>query len=64
LVLGGFSAGEDLAAEAGEIFAAYPQGSAAKNNRYVTLADSAYLGPQNAIAIEKIAKVAHPDAFN
>lgn len=64
LVLGGFSAGEDLAAEAAKIFAAYPQWSAAKNKRYVTLADSAYLGPQNAIAIEKIAKVAHPDAFN
>lgn len=64
LVLGGFNAAEDLDAEAAKLFAAYPQWEASKNKRYVTLADSAYLGPQNAIAIEKIAKVAHPDAFN
>lgn len=64
LVLGGVSTTEDLKAEAEKLFAAYPQWAASQDKRYVTLADSLYLGPQNATAIEKIAKAAYPDAFN
>lgn len=64
LIVGGFNAAEDLDAQAQKLFAAYPQWTASKEKRYAKLADSAYLGPQNATAIEKIAKVAHPDAFN
>ncbi|MEU9731618.1 ABC transporter substrate-binding protein [Streptomyces sp. NPDC048002] len=41
----------------------FPQWPAAKNNTYVTLSDSMYLGPSNDLAVEKIAKMLHPDAF-
>ncbi|MFH0515665.1 ABC transporter substrate-binding protein [Streptomyces sp. M41] len=41
----------------------FPQWPAAKNNKYVTLSDSMYLGPSNDLAVEKIAKMLHPDAF-
>lgn len=64
LVLGRFTAAEDAKTEAEKLFAAYPQWEAAKNKRFVSLADSAYLGPHNALAIEKIAQVTHPDAFS
>ncbi|KOV60470.1 ABC transporter substrate-binding protein [Streptomyces sp. MMG1121] len=41
----------------------FPQWPAAKNNKYVVLSDSMYLGPSNDLAVENIAKMLHPDAF-
>ncbi|MCX0272946.1 ABC transporter substrate-binding protein [Nocardia zapadnayensis] len=63
LVVGAYRPGEDLDAEAAKLFAAYPQWNASKNKTYVKVSDGIYLGPANADAIEKIAHVAHPDAF-
>ncbi|MFR9749919.1 ABC transporter substrate-binding protein [Nocardia sp. 004] len=63
LILGAYRPGEDLDAEAAKLFAAYPQWNAAKNNTYVKVSDGIYLGPANAAAIEKIARVAHPTVF-
>ncbi len=60
LVIGLFSPGEKPADEAGRLFAQFPQWNAARTRTYVTVADSAYLGPLNALAVEKIAKVTHP----
>lgn len=55
LVVGLFMPGENADDYAAQIFAQYPQWSAAKNNRYISIAESFYLGPYNAVAIEKIA---------
>lgn len=55
LVIGLFMDGEDAAAYAAQIFAMYPQWDAAKSGTYTTVAESAYLGPHNAIAIQRIA---------
>lgn len=63
LVVGAYRPGEDLDAEAAKLFAAYPQWNASKNRTYVKVSDGIYLGPANADAIEKIARVAHPYAF-
>ncbi len=63
LIVGGFTPNEDLDAEAEALFKTYPEWPAAKKKRYVTVADGVYLGPLNATAINKIARVAHPDAF-
>lgn len=63
LVIGGFTPDEDLDAEARKLFAAYPQWSASKNQRYVKVSDGVYLGPNNRLAVRKIAEKAHPDAF-
>ncbi|WP_446223100.1 ABC transporter substrate-binding protein [Nocardia sp. IBHARD005] len=63
LVLGAYRPGEDLDAEAAKLFAAYPQWNASKTKTYVKVSDGVYLGPANADAIEKIARVAHPGAF-
>ncbi|MGW4912364.1 ABC transporter substrate-binding protein [Streptomyces sp. NPDC004270] len=51
------------AAYARKLLKEFPQWPAAKNNAYVTLSDSMYLGPSNDLAVQKIAKVLHPDAF-
>ncbi|MGW3952442.1 ABC transporter substrate-binding protein [Streptomyces sp. NPDC004752] len=51
------------AAYAKKLLKEFPQWPAAKNNAYVTLSDSMYLGPSNDLAVEKIAKMLHPDAF-
>ncbi|MFD5653398.1 ABC transporter substrate-binding protein [Streptomyces sp. NPDC127039] len=51
------------AAYAEKLLKEFPQWPAARNNTYVTLSDSMYLGPSNAVAVEKIAKMLHPDAF-
>ena len=51
------------AAYAKKLLKEFPQWPAAKNSTYVTLSDSMYLGPSNDLAVEKIAKVLHPDAF-
>lgn len=62
LVLAAFTPGEDLQAEADELFAEYPQWTASQQRRWVAVSDGVYLGPTNADAIEKIAAVAHPQA--
>ncbi|WP_405818640.1 ABC transporter substrate-binding protein [Streptomyces sp. NBC_01390] len=51
------------AAYAKKLLKEFPQWPAAKNNTYVTLSDSMYLGPSNDLAVEKIAKALHPDAL-
>lgn len=50
------------AAYAEKLLKEFPQWPAAKNNTYVALSDSMYLGPSNDLAVEKIAKMLHPDA--
>ena len=55
LVVGLFMPGENVDDYAKQIFAAYPQWDAAKNNRYTSIAESFYLGPYNAVGIQKIA---------
>lgn len=51
------------AAYAKKLLKEFPQWPAAKNNTYVALSDSMYLGPSNDLAVEKIAKALHPDRF-
>ncbi|MGO4420350.1 ABC transporter substrate-binding protein, partial [Streptomyces sp. MCAF7] len=51
------------AAYAKKLLKEFPQWPAAKNNTYVVLSDSMYLGPSNDLAVEKIAKMLHPEAF-
>ncbi|CAL9657828.1 ABC transporter substrate-binding protein [Streptomyces sp. enrichment culture] len=51
------------AAYARKLLKEFPQWPAARNNTYVTLSDSMYLGPSNDLAVERIAKMLHPDAF-
>ncbi|MEV5756862.1 ABC transporter substrate-binding protein [Streptomyces tendae] len=53
----------DPAAYAKKLLKEFPQWPAAKNNTYVTLSDSMYLGPSNDLAVEKIAKMLHADAL-
>ncbi len=50
------------AAYAEKLLKEFPQWPAAKNNKYVALSDSMYLGPSNDLAVEKIAKMLHPGA--
>ncbi|MGK5522592.1 ABC transporter substrate-binding protein [Micromonospora sp. URMC 107] len=54
---------KDPDADAKKLLAQFPQWDAAKNNRYVVLSDSIYLGPSNHLAVSKIAQAAHPEAF-
>ncbi|EWM19073.1 ABC transporter substrate-binding protein [Kutzneria sp. 744] len=46
-----------------KILAQFPQWDATKNNRFLVLSDSIYLGPSNDVAVDKIARLVHPDAF-
>ncbi|WP_433468989.1 ABC transporter substrate-binding protein [Spirillospora sp. CA-128828] len=62
LVVGAFTPSEDPAAEADKLFRAYPQWQASRTRTHTAVADGAFLGPLNAWAVEKIAKVVHPDA--
>ena len=55
LMVGLFFAGESAEDYAAAIFAQYPQWDAAKNNAFVAVSDSFYLGPYNAVGIQKIA---------
>ncbi len=55
LVVGLFMPGENADDYAAQIFAQYPQWDAAKNNRYTSIAETFYLGPYNAVGIQKIA---------
>ncbi|GAA3100773.1 ABC transporter substrate-binding protein [Streptomyces echinatus] len=51
------------AAYARKLLKEFPQWPAARNHTYVTLSDSMYLGPSNDLAVEKIARILHPDRF-
>jgi iron complex transport system substrate-binding protein len=53
----------DPAAYARKLLKEFPQWPAAEKNAYVVLSDSMYLGPSNDLAVEKIAKTLHPEAF-
>ena len=53
-------AGERAKQYAEQLFAKYPQWQASKSKTYVTISDSAFIGPMNAYAVEKIADAAHP----
>ncbi|WP_214417203.1 ABC transporter substrate-binding protein [Sphaerisporangium fuscum] len=53
----------DPDASARKLFARFPQWEAAKRGRYVVLSDSLYLAPNNATAVEKIARILHPEVF-
>ncbi len=55
LVVGLFMPGENADDYAAQIFAQYPQWSAAQNNAYTSVAESFYLGPYNSVGIKKIA---------
>jgi iron complex transport system substrate-binding protein len=63
VVIGRYTPGGDPAEEAAKLFAAYPQWQASKTKTWVAASDGLYLGPENAAAVEKIAKTIHPDAF-
>jgi iron complex transport system substrate-binding protein len=51
------------AAYAKKLLKEFPQWPAAKNNKYVALSDSMYLGPSNDLAVERVARMLHPDKF-
>ncbi|WP_406232323.1 ABC transporter substrate-binding protein [Nocardia sp. NBC_01009] len=53
----------DIDAAAGRILDQFPQWNATKNKTYVALSDSIYLGPSNDIAVDKIARLVHPEQF-
>ncbi|MCX5384662.1 ABC transporter substrate-binding protein [Streptomyces sp. NBC_00083] len=53
----------DPEAYARKLLKEFPQWPAAKNERSLVLSDSVYLGPSNDLAVEKIAKMLHPDDF-
>lgn len=53
----------DPAAYAKRLLKEFPQWPAAENNTYVTLSDSMYLGPSNDLAVQKVAKMLHPDVL-
>ncbi|GAA2297775.1 ABC transporter substrate-binding protein [Streptomyces kunmingensis] len=53
----------DPAAYAEKLLKEFPQWPAAKNHTYVTLSDSIYLSPDNDLAVERIARKLHPEAF-
>lgn len=53
----------DPAAYARKLLKEFPQWPAARKNTFVVLSDSMYLGPSNDLAVQKIARMLHPDAF-
>jgi iron complex transport system substrate-binding protein len=63
LAVGQFLPDEDPDAEARRLFEQFPEWDASRTGTYVVVSDGAEVGPANAWAIEKIARVAHPDAF-
>jgi iron complex transport system substrate-binding protein len=50
-------------AAADKLFAQFPQWEASRNKRYVVLSDSTYLGPNNATAVDRTARMLHPDVY-
>ncbi|WP_433214965.1 ABC transporter substrate-binding protein [Microtetraspora malaysiensis] len=57
LVVGLFTPDEDGDKDAAELFAAYPNWAASKTRTYTVVSDGVYLGPLNAWAVEKIARM-------
>lgn len=53
----------DPQANATKMFQLFPQWQASKDKAALVLSDSIYLGPSNDLAVEKIAKLVHPEAF-
>lgn len=53
----------DIDGAAKRILDQFPQWNASKNTDYTVLSDSIYLGPSNAIAVDKIARLVHPEQF-
>lgn len=53
----------DPTAYAKKLLKEFPQWPAARKNKFVVLSDSMYLGPSNDVAVERIARMLHPDAF-
>ncbi|MFI7002572.1 ABC transporter substrate-binding protein [Nocardia sp. NPDC050175] len=53
----------DIDAAAKRILEQFPQWSATKTNNYAVLSDSIYLGPSNDVAVQRIAKLVHPEQF-
>lgn len=53
----------DAESYAQDLLKEFPQWPAAQNDTYTVLSDSAYLGPDNDEAIQRIARMLHPDAF-
>ncbi|MYS86763.1 ABC transporter substrate-binding protein [Embleya scabrispora] len=53
----------DPTAYAKQLLEEFPQWPAAENNAYTVLSDSIYLGPGNDLAVDRIARLLHPDAF-
>ncbi|MGH4031448.1 ABC transporter substrate-binding protein [Actinomycetota bacterium Odt1-20B] len=53
----------DPDAYARKVLRQFPQWPAAKKKRYVVLSDSMYLGPSSDLAVERIARLLHPEAF-
>jgi iron complex transport system substrate-binding protein len=53
----------DSDADAAKLLGEFPQWDAAKDKSYVVLSDSIYLGPSNDVAVDKIARAAHAEAF-
>ncbi|MEZ5406928.1 MAG: ABC transporter substrate-binding protein [Acidimicrobiales bacterium] len=56
LVVGLFAPGEDAAVYAQGLFDQFPNWPASKTKTYTSVSESVYLGPYNAVAIEKIAE--------
>ena len=59
LVIGLFQEKENAELFAGDLFKKFPQWEASKTKTYTSVSDGVYLGPLNALAVEKIANVAH-----
>ncbi|MEV7427035.1 ABC transporter substrate-binding protein [Streptomyces sp. NPDC091212] len=54
---------DDPTGYAKKLLKEFPQWPAAKNNTYTVLSDSIYLGPSNDLAVDRIARMLHPDAL-
>ncbi|MFQ6396463.1 ABC transporter substrate-binding protein [Nocardia sp. KC 131] len=53
----------DIDAAARRILDQFPQWNATRTKNFAVLADSIYLGPSNDIAVDKIARLVHPEQF-
>ncbi|SEG47727.1 iron complex transport system substrate-binding protein [Thermomonospora echinospora] len=59
LVVGRYTPAERPEAEATKLFAQFPHWNAAKTRTFTVVSDSVYLGPLNAVAVERLAQVMH-----
>ncbi|WP_405160822.1 ABC transporter substrate-binding protein [Nocardia sp. NBC_01499] len=53
----------DIDSVAKRLLAKFPQWEATKTGNYAVLSDSIYLGPSNDLAVDKIARLVHPEQF-